>query len=43
MTCGCISQLAGAMPQEEVYAEMLRYLKLLKTALYKPEYVGGTI
>ena len=43
MTCGCISQLSDTMPQEEVYAEMLRYLKLLKTALYKPEYVGGTI
>ena len=41
MSSGCIAQLSAELTQEAVYAEMLRYLRLLKPALYKPEYAGG--
>jgi len=41
MTSGCIAQLSAEMPQEKVYEEMLRYLRLFKSAMYKPEYAGG--
>ena len=37
LTSGCIAQLSAEMPQEKVYKEMLRYLGLLKSAMYKPE------
>ena len=39
ITAGCMSQLSGTMSQEKVYEEMMRYLKLLKPAMYKPKYV----
>jgi AcrR family transcriptional regulator len=40
ITSGCISELSGQMPQEDVYAEMIRYLRLLKPVMYKPDCIG---
>lgn len=42
MTSGCIAQFSAEMPQEKVYEEMLRYLGLFKSVMYKPEHMGGT-
>lgn len=35
LSCGCIAQFSQAMEPEQVFDEMLRYLKLLKAAMYK--------
>ena len=37
MASGCITQLSAKMPQKKVYEEMLRYLGLFKSAMYKSE------
>lgn len=39
LSCGCITQFSQTMKQEQVFEEMLRYLKLLRQAMYKPEYL----
>lgn len=36
---GCLTQLAPNMSEEEVYAELERYLAIIKKAVYKPEYL----
>lgn len=36
---GCLTQLAPNTPEEEVYAELERYLVIVKKAVYKPEYL----
>ncbi|MDO4546086.1 MAG: TetR/AcrR family transcriptional regulator [Bacillota bacterium] len=41
LTSGCIAQLSATMPQEQVYNEIFRYLRLLKSALYRTEFLGG--
>lgn len=38
-SCGCIAQFSQTMEPEQVFEEILRYLALLKKALYKPEYL----
>lgn len=39
VSLGCISQLSKTLSRNDVYAEVERYLSILKKTLYKPEYL----